>query len=64
MLEPGWYLRAEVVHGQWGVSKRYDATLAAEVKRPRAAYSPAAGGLGAAIHQCDGVAGRVSDGVA
>ncbi len=49
VLEPGWYLRAEVVHGQWVISKRYDAVLAAEVKRPRVAYSPAAGGLGSAI---------------
>ncbi len=49
VLEPGWYLRAEVVHGQWVISKRCDATFAAEVKRPRVAYSRAAGGLGSAI---------------
>ncbi len=29
VLEPGWYLRAEVVQGQWVISKRYDAMLAA-----------------------------------
>ncbi len=49
VLEPGWYLRAEVVHGQCVISKCYDATLAAEVRRPRVAYSPVAGGLAAAI---------------
>ncbi len=45
----GWYLRIEVVHGQWVIAKCYDPALGAEVRRPRVAYSPVAGGLAAAI---------------